>query len=380
MKVLLVGEFSRLHNSLKEGLIDLGHEVLLIGTGDLFKNYPVDINIDCAFFNKALPLFFRKLIIRISGFDIAHLEIAYRFKKAMPKLKDYDVVQLINEDALGIHPKLQIPLLEKLFKQNSFVFLLSCGDDYINISHYLKEKERYSILTPYFNSKSLAKKYNYSLKYVSQPYKNLHDFLYKNIKGVIATDIDYHIPLINHEAYLGLIANPINTKNIKFNQLKVDGKIQIFHGVNTISSDRKGSKIFEDALKIIQEKLASKVTIKTTHSLPYKDYIKVYNNAHIVLDQVYSYDQGYNALEAMAKGKVVFTGAEKEWLNHYKIKEDTIAINALPNAEKIAEKLEWLILHPEKIEEISKNARAFIEKEHDYITIAQKYIDVWTNN
>ena len=29
-----------------------------------------------------------------------------------------------------------------------------------------------------------------------------------------------------------------------------------------------------------------------------------------------------NALEAMAKGKVVFTGAEQEWLNHYDLKED----------------------------------------------------------
>jgi len=379
MKVLLVGEFSRLHNSLKEGLIALGHEVLLIGTGDLFKNYPVDIDIDSTFFNRSLPLFFRKVIHKISGFDIAQLEIAHRFKSALPELKNYDVVQLINEDALGIHPKLQIPLLEKLFKQNTTSFLLSCGDDYINISHYINEKERYSILTPYLNDKGLGKKYNYSLKHLNPPYKKMHDFIYKNIKGVIASDIDYHIPLKNHDAYLGLIANPINTKNITFNPLKVDGKIQIFHGVNTISSDRKGSKIFEDALKIIKQKYDSKVTINTTHSLPYEDYIKVYNNAHIVLDQVYSYDQGYNALEAMAKGKVVFTGAEQEWLNYYNLKEDTIAINALPNTEKIVEKLEWLILHPEKIETISKNARAFIEKEHNYINIAQKYIDFWSN-
>ena len=377
MKVLLVGEFSRLHNSLKEGLTALGHEVLLIGTGDLFKNYPVDINIDSIFFNKLLPLFFRRIILKISGFDIAHFEIALRFKKVLNQLKGYDVVQLINEDALGIHPKLQIPLLEKLFKQNSSVFLLSCGDDYINISHYLNKTERYSVLTPYLNNKSLAKKYHYSLKYVSPPYKKLHDFIYKNIKGVIASDIDYHIPLINHDAYLGLIANPINTKNIDFNPLKIDNKIQIFHGVNTISSVRKGSQIFDDALTLIQQRYGSKVDIKTTHSLPYQDYIKTYNNAHIVLDQVYSYDQGYNALEAMAKGKVVFTGAEQEWLNYYHLNEDTVAINALPNIDDIVKKLEILILNPEKIQDISKNARAFIEKEHDYIKVAHKYISLW---
>ena len=92
---------------------------------------------------------------------------------------------------------------------------------------------------------------------------------------------------------------------------------------------------------------------------------------------MYAYDQGYNALEAMAKGKVVFTGAEKEWLEYYNLEEDTIAINALPNAREIAKKLEWLINNPEKIIEISINARQFIEEKHNYILSAKKYLVTW---
>ncbi|NNK40358.1 MAG: glycosyltransferase, partial [Winogradskyella sp.] len=102
--------------------------------------------------------------------------------------------------------------------------------------------------------------------------------------------------------------------------------------------------------------------------------------AHILLDQVYAYDQGFNALEAMARGIVVFTGAEKEWLDYYGLMEDTIAINALPNAKAIAEKLIWLIDNPDKIKTISKNARAFVEKEHHYITLASKYVETWNAN
>ena len=45
MKILLVGEYSRLHNSLKEGLVELGHEVTIISTGDYFKDYPSDIKL-----------------------------------------------------------------------------------------------------------------------------------------------------------------------------------------------------------------------------------------------------------------------------------------------------------------------------------------------
>ena len=45
MKILLLGEYSRLHNSLKEGLVALGHEVIIVGCGDKFKKLPVDYSI-----------------------------------------------------------------------------------------------------------------------------------------------------------------------------------------------------------------------------------------------------------------------------------------------------------------------------------------------
>ena len=92
---------------------------------------------------------------------------------------------------------------------------------------------------------------------------------------------------------------------------------------------------------------------------------------------MYAYDQGYNALEAMGLGKVVFTGAEKEWVEFYNIKEDSIAINALPDVSKIVEKLSWLIENPLQLKSISKNARKFIEEHHDYKNIANKYLKTW---
>lgn len=120
-----------------------------------------------------------------------------------------------------------------------------------------------------------------------------------------------------------------------------------------------------------------KIEIITVRSLPYKEYIHSFDRAHIVLDQVFSYDQGFNALEAMAKGKVVFTGADQEWLDYYKLKKDTVAINALPDAEKIAQKLEWLIENPDQLKIISKNARAFIEREHNGLNVATSYLKTW---
>ena len=43
MKILLVGEYSRLHNSLKEGLVYLNHDVKIVATKDGFKNFDIDL-------------------------------------------------------------------------------------------------------------------------------------------------------------------------------------------------------------------------------------------------------------------------------------------------------------------------------------------------
>jgi len=376
MRILLVGEYSRLHNSLKEGLISLGHEVLLVGNGDGFKNYPVDININHSFHNTVLKKF-KVAFFKLTSIDLGSLEVYLKTMFHLKKLKGFDVVQLINESALGIAPKYQIKFLKKILKYNKKLVLLSSGIDHQCMSYMMEGKFRYSIMSPYLEDKSLYETYQFQLQYLNKEFTQLHDFIYEHCSGVIASDMDYHIPLLGHEKYLGLAPNPINIDKIEYIPLKINEKIKIFHGVNTSATHKKGNHFFIDALKIIESKYADKVEIKTTYSIPYDEYITLYEDCHILLDQVYSYDQGFNALEAMAKGKVVFTGAEQEWLDYYNLKEDTVAINALPDVKKIAEKLEWLILNPDQIYTISQNARAFIEKEHDYLKVTKNYIEKW---
>jgi glycosyltransferase involved in cell wall biosynthesis len=254
---------------------------------------------------------------------------------------------------------------------------LSCGTDYTSVKYALDKKFKYSILTPYFENASLKKHFRFILKYVTPPYQKLHEFLFSHVKGVIASDMDYHIPLEGHQNYLGLVPNPINTDIIQYKPLDVSNRIIIFHGINRMNYIKKGNRFFEEALLIIKEKYNHKVEVIVAENLPYNQYIKAFDSCHVLLDQVFSYDQGYNALEAMAKGKVVFTGAEQEWLDYYNLEENSVAINALPNTNDIVSKLEWLIHNPEKITEISKNARAFVENEHHYMNIAKLYLELW---
>ncbi len=56
----------------------------------------------------------------------------------------------------------------------------------------------------------------------------------------------------------------------------------------------------------------------------------------------------------------------------------SVAINALPDSESIFFELEKLILNPKEIEQIGQRARDFIEKEHDYVAVAKKYLELYT--
>ena len=173
-----------------------------------------------------------------------------------------------------------------------------------------------------------------------------------------------------------MIPNPVNTDKITPVYFQKNSKIVIFHGKNKYSFVKKGSDLFEEALAVIATKYKNKIEIISSDSLPYHQYILLQDRATIILDQIYSFDQGYSALEAMAKGKVVFTGAETEFYDYYNL-SNRVAINALPDVADIIAKLSELIENPEEIENIGKNARNFVEKEHHYIKIAEEYLNNW---
>lgn len=378
MKILLLGEYSRLHNSLKEGLEAIGHEITIVGCGDKFKKFPVDFSIYARMCNdNKIANFLFKSIRKVFGLDFEKIEKAIRFYLLLPKLKDFNHVQLINSDAIETYPILSRFLYKKLFKKIKSRSLLICGDEVPVVDYWFQKELKYSVLTPYFEDNSLENQFRFPLKYRKENYRKTFHWLKENCQNLITSDLDYEIPMQKLGFTTTFIPNPINTNQIVFQPLENIDKIIIFLGINRLSYLKKGIIYFEKALEIIQKNHADKVEIIVTENLPYNEYILQYNKAHILLDQVFAYDQGYNALEAMAKGKVVFTGAETEFLNKYQLHEDEVCINALPNENKIAAKLSFLIEHPEKIFEISKNARNFIEKEHHYQTIATKYLACW---
>ena len=375
MKILLIGEYSRLHNSLKEGLQKLGNDVTILGFKDGFKDFPVDFPLEKKWdsgFKKKIKL----IILVLTGFDISSYLTYRQFWKNRNHFKSFDVVQLINENSFFCDYTHEKKILEYLFKHNKKVFLLSAGDDYMYVDYNFQHPENPSIVQPYLAGKIADKDFSNVLKFRTKPFEKLHHYIYENIQGVIATDLDYHIPLQNHKKYLGLIPSPMNVDTLPKKELVINERIVIFHGINRESYFKKGNDFFEKALEIIKKKYDTKIDVFVTENFPYNDYINRYNQAHILLDQLYGHDQGSNGLEAMAKGKVVFTNASNIFEKHYNLTEK-VAINGLPDVDYLVSELSFLIENPTEIIAIGNRARIFIEKEHDYVKIARKYLDTW---
>ena len=375
MKILLIGEYSRLHNSLKEGLQKFGHNVTILGFKDGFKDFPVDFPLEKKWdsgFRKKIKL----ALLILTGFDISSYLTYRQFWKNKKKFKGFDVVQLINENSFFCDYTHEKKILEYLFKHNQKVFLLSAGDDYMYVNYNFEHPQNPSIVQPYLAGKLADAAFSNVLKFRTKAFEKLHNYIYGNIQGVIATDLDYHIPLQNHPKYLGLIPSPMNVDTFPKKEVVINERIVIFHGINRESYFKKGNDYFEKALEIIMKKYDTKIDVFVTENVPYNDYINRYNQAHILLDQLYGHDQGSNALEAMAKGKVVFTNASTIFEKHYKLTEK-VAINALPDVDYLVRELSFLIENPTEIIAIGKRARAFIEKEHDYLKIAAKFLAIW---
>ncbi|UZO80829.1 glycosyltransferase family 1 protein [Aquimarina sp. ERC-38] len=378
MKILLLGEFSRLHNSLKEGLIKLGYEVILAGSGDSFKQYPVDINLDATFIKKSrLLTFVRHAFFKITRFDLASIETYLRFRKIKHVVTHFDVVQLINEFTFNTTPIVEKRLLRHLFDKHNNIYILACGDDYTFISYLLADSFPHSTLTPYLKDKTLKKQYIHTLNYISSERKEISQLIRKNIKGIIPVSVEYLEAYKNERKVVPMIPNPINIEKIKYSELKNENVIKIFHGINSANILKKGNQYFTTALDIIKQKYPSKVEITIVQDEPYELYIRQLEKTHILLDQVYAHDQGYNALEAMAMGKVVFTGAGAYFQKYYQL-EKKVAINTSPDVDRIVSDLSLLIENPDRLITISKNARWFIEQYHDFQKIAKTYTTTWT--
>jgi glycosyltransferase involved in cell wall biosynthesis len=357
MKILLLGEFSAVHKNLKEGLLELGHEATTASNGDGSRKINSDIYLGSNYsglLGKLIIL--TKPLLNLSNF------------------KNFDVVQLINPFVFYsiLLPNRQF--YNKIFDKNQKFFILAGGDD----SYYWKnarEKLRYSPIRDYL--KYDLKKESYYLEKKSSLIFN--EWLANKCNGIIPNNFDYAEVYKDHPKIRETIPIPINTNKITYKENIIKEKIVIFHGLNSNRKGFKGTRYVEEAFEYLRAKYPNDLELIIKGDMPLNEYLKVMSKVNVVVDQTNGYSCGVNALFAMAMGKVVLSGAEPESLDALGL-DKTPAINILPDSKTIISVVERLLADNNKIMDIGQQSRKFVEDVHDYKIVAQKYIDVWTQN
>jgi hypothetical protein len=232
LKVLLLGEFSGLHKNLKEGLEVNGVKTTLAASGDGWKN----INCDIYFGSSKKGI-------------LGKVQKVFRIISAIPRLKGYDVVQLISPvifpKALGINRL----IISYIFKNNKKVFLVGAGATSENsiIADFTETKFKYPQLFenitkyggPLWSQSSSGRSYN---RWLLGKVNGFIPIMYEYAEGYRREKSDKLCPTI---------PIPINTDKVSYLKYNPEGKIIIFHGLNR--EGVKGTSLIKKAMAKIQE-------------------------------------------------------------------------------------------------------------------------------
>lgn len=352
MRILLLGEFSGFYNNLYDGLKELGQEVKIASGGDGWKKIG----------QSDIKLFSNKKNKYIRAIDNTIIQF-----KNIKEIKNYDVVQLISPNIFGmVRFDYNQKLIRQIKKNNNDLFLTVAGDHYYIYEE--SKKLKYSYFEHIYNSENKFNNKNYI--------KNNNDIV-EMVDGIIPTMYTYAEAYRGHAKLLKTIPFPMNIDKIQFIPQKIqNNKLKIFHGLNR--EEAKGTKYIKEAMFKIKEKYPNDVDILIEGKMPLAKYIKVLEETNVVIDQALSYEYGMNAVYSMAMGKVVLSGNEPECQQEFN-RNDIPIINIKPNVEDIYNKLEKLILDKKSVEEIGYNSRQFVEDFHNYVIVAQQYVDTWNS-
>ena len=362
MKILLIGEYSNVHNTLAQGLRALGHQVTVASDGDSWKNYPRDIDLS-----------------RESG----SISFMWRLLKALPRMRGYDVVQLINPVFFEIKAQRLMPFYRYLRRHNRKMVMGAFGMDYYWVSVNTDIRPlRYSDFNFGDYPRTDIEAQRFRDEWIGTPKEKLNREIALDCDGIPAGLYEYwatyrEVHDLCIEGWevcdkMQFIPYPIVMPDV-YRTTFFGGPVKLFVGINRGRSAYKGTDIMLRAAQALREKYPDRLEITIAEGVPFDEYQRLMNGSDAILDQLYSYTPSMNALLAMSKGIIVVGGGEPENYDILGEKELRPIINVQPNEQSVYNELEQLILHPERIPELKRQSVEYIRRHHDYIKVAKQY-------
>lgn len=371
LKILLIGDYSNCHRTLRDALRRRGHDVTLVSEGCGFQDTGRDIDIS-------------RGKSRLSGAWL-YCRMRYGLRDA---LTGNDIVVLQNPHFAPLKPQRLRALFDFLRKENGSVFLTAAGTDCAYISSCLSEDYplRYSEFrvnghpTPFAVTRP-----DFIREWTTPEMRCYNDYIYRNINGVATALYEYDVAVRHYLAnaptaveYCGI---PIEVGDLQpVDNLDVAAGVRLFLGRHRGRLAEKGTDILEQAARIVVDKHPHGCSLEIVENLPYAEYVERQMSSHIVLDQIYSYTPATNAMIAMARGLNVVSGGEAEFYDFIGETENRPIINAPQTLDALVELLDDVVRHPEEIARRGKASRDFVLKHNDADVVAERYLNFWNSN
>ncbi len=362
MRILFLGDYSNLHACLAREVRRLGHEVTVVSDRGGHMQTEADI-----------------FLARSPGFKGA-IKYITDILRALPLLKNYDVVQLINPHFLRLKPSKIRLIFDYIRRHNRSVFLTLCGNDYFFVKACADAKMfRFSEFrigdrpAPLPLTEPMREK-----GWLLPETARYNNYLYENIDGAMSVLPEYDMVgralLGDKVAYTGI---PVDLTQLHPTPLKIDGKVRILVGMRPGMEIQKGTAKLLEICREIEKEMPDRVAVEVVKGLSLHDYLNKIRESHIVIDQLYAYSPATNALQTMALGRVAATGAEPEY--YQRINEPVIRplIPLSPLDDDIKGTLISYITDPEGLSVMAEQGRRIVERENSSDIVARRFINHW---
>lgn len=371
MKILFVGECSYLHNTLKRGLEELGHKVLIVSDGNGWHNSPRDIDL-------RRPERCGKL---------GGLWVLWSLLKSLPQLCGNDIVQLSGYTFIPLKARWNRWLFLLLRLLNRRVVKGCFSDDpqlFLMQSHGVPT---YS--DTYWNGREQNVEANRQriAEHMRSQYKSCWHTVSYGADALVACLYEYYLcydtnKFHNRLHYIPLpmeipntIAKVKNSKCYVYHKSNNTQPIKVLVGIQPKRDYLKGAKRIASFVESVALRHPGRIEIEYVEGVPYDEYMHMLDEADVLVDQLYSYTPSMNSLAAMARGTVVIGGGEDEYYDFIGEPQLRPIINVRPDVSDSENEaaIEQAFFTEGKLQLISRQSIEFVRKHHDYRHVAELY-------
>ena len=371
MKILLIGEASFLHNTLKKGLVERGHRVTTMSDGNGWHDAPRDID------------------LRRDGRwgKLGGLRVVWQLLRHLPQLCGNDVVQIHNYQFVPLMYRWNTLLLRFLKLTNRRVVKGCFGDDPQIFRRQAQGVPAYSdtywsglLQNADQHRDRIAEVVEHGAEASWRKTTHMADAL---VACLYEYWLDYNEP--PYAAKLHYIPLPIECEEMvrwcDGEMVKCVGNDAPSHPLTILIGLQPKRDFMKGAMKIatfveeVARRHPGKMQIKYVEGVPYDEYMHLLAEADVLVDQLYSYTPSMNSLAAMARGTVVIGGGEEEYYEFIGEKTLRPIINVRPDVpdEENITAIERALFTDGMLERMAQESIQFVHKYHDYRLVAKQY-------